>query len=89
MPVLIVPAALRNTSNGIERFNVSGRTLRDVFNAVRKDAPELYSRLVEDGEMRLDIAVAIDGTILEETGLYMEVAPDAEIYLVAPIGGGA
>ena len=52
MPVLIVPAALRNTSNGIERFDVSGRTLRDVFNAVRKDAPELYNLRDDPGELK-------------------------------------
>ncbi len=89
MPVLVVPAPLRAASNGIERFDVPGRTLREVFNAVRKEAPELYDRVVEDGEMRLDIAVAIDGNILEEIGLYMDVEEDSEIYLVAPIGGGA
>ena len=89
MPVLIVPASLREASNGKDRFDVPGRTLREVFNAIRKEAPELYARVVEDGEMRLDIAVAIDGSILEETGLYIDVAEDAEIYLVPPIGGGA
>ncbi|MQC19425.1 MAG: hypothetical protein DWG83_02485 [Chloroflexi bacterium] len=89
MPVLIVPASLRGASNGKERFDVPGRNLREVFNAVRKEAPDLYDRVVENGEMRLDIAVAIDGSILEETGLYMDVSEDAEIYLVAPIGGGA
>ena len=89
MPVLIVPASLRGASNGKERFDVPGRNLREVFNAVRKEAPDLYDRVVENGEMRLDIAVAIDGSILEETGLYMDVSEDAEISLVAPIGGGA
>ena len=88
MPVLHVPSSLRDASGGRERFEVDGTTLREVFAAVRAEAPALFDRLVEDGDLRLDIAVAIDGSILEDTGMYTDVAPDAEIYLVPPIGGG-
>ena len=88
MPVLHVPASLRETSGGRERFDVEGTTLREVFAAVREAAPALFERLVEDGDLRQDIAVAIDGSILEDTGMFTDVAADAEIYLVPPIGGG-
>ncbi|MCA9848416.1 MAG: MoaD/ThiS family protein [Dehalococcoidia bacterium] len=88
MPVLHVPASLRDASGGRERFEVEGTTLREVFAAVRASAPDLFDRLVEDGDLRPDIAVAIDGSILEDTGMFTDVAPDAEIYLVPPIGGG-
>ena len=88
MPVLHVPASLRDASGGRERFEVEGTTLREVFAAVRASAPDLFDRLVEDGDHRPDVAVAIDGSILEDTGMFTDVAPDAEIYLVPPIGGG-
>ncbi|MCB9483581.1 MAG: MoaD/ThiS family protein [Dehalococcoidia bacterium] len=88
MPVLHVPASLRDASGGRERFEVEGTTLREVFAAVRASAPDLFDRLVEDGDLRPDVAVAIDGSILEDTGMFTDVAPDAEIYLVPPIGGG-
>lgn len=88
MPVLHVPASLRDASGGRERFEVEGTTLREVFAAVRASAPALFDRIVEDGDLRPDIAVAIDGSILEDTGMFTDVAPDAEIYLVPPIGGG-
>ncbi|MCA9850640.1 MAG: MoaD/ThiS family protein, partial [Dehalococcoidia bacterium] len=88
MPVLHVPASLRDASGGRERFEVEGTTLREVFAAVRVSAPDLFDRLVEDGDLRPDVAVAIDGSILEDTGMFTDVAPDAEIYLVPPIGGG-
>ena len=81
MPVLHVPASLRDASGGRERFDVEGA-------AVREAAPALFERLVEDGDLRQDIAVAIDGSILEDTGMFTDVAADAEIYLVPPIGGG-
>ena len=68
---------------------MAGTSLREVFAAVLKEAPALYDRIVEDGDLRPYIAVAIDGSILEDTGMFTDVAPDAEIYLVPPIGGGA
>lgn len=89
MPVLHVPASLRDASDGRESFEVEGTTLREVFAAVREAAPALYERIVQDGDIRPEIAVAIDGSILEDTGMFTDVSPDAEIYLVPPIGGGA
>ena len=88
MAVLHVPASLRDASGGRDRIEAPGRTLRAVFEVVRAEAPALYDRVVQDGDLRPDIAVAIDGSILEDTGLFTDVAEDAEIYLVPPIGGG-
>lgn len=89
MAVLHVPASLRGVTGGRERFDAPGAaTLRQVFDAVRLECPELAARVVEDGELRADMAVAIDGSIIEEGGLLTPVQPDAEIYLVPPIGGG-
>ncbi|MBM3139602.1 MAG: MoaD/ThiS family protein [Chloroflexi bacterium] len=88
MPVVHVPAALRSLSGGRERFAVEGETLRQVFAALERECPDLTARIVADGRLRPDIAVAIDGSILEGSGLVTPVRPDAEIYLVPPIGGG-
>ena len=88
MPVLVVPASLRQLTDGRDRFEVAGRTLRQVFEAVGRECPALASRVIEDGDIRSDIAIAIDGTILEGGELVQEVSQDAEIYLVPPIGGG-
>ena len=88
MPVLVVPASLRQLTDGRDRFEVEGRTLRQVFEAVRRECPALAARVVEDGDIRTDIAIAIDGTILDGGELVVEVGPDTEIYLVPPIGGG-
>jgi molybdopterin converting factor small subunit len=89
VPVLHVPAPLRSLCEGCDRVEVEGATLRAVFDAVAEQHPELVARIVEDGALRPDIAVAIDGSILDQGGLVEAVAPDAEIYLVPPIGGGA
>jgi molybdopterin converting factor small subunit len=72
-----------------DRFEVEGETLGAVFRAVFEECPALRERVLLDGDLRPDIAVAIDGSILEGSGLVHSVRPDAEIYLVPPIGGGA
>ena len=89
MPVLHVPASLRALCAGCDRIEVDGATLRAVFTAVARDYPELTARILDERGLRPDIAVAIDGSILDQSGLTDPVAPDAEIYLVPPIGGGA
>lgn len=88
MPVVHVPSSLRTLSNGVDKFEVDGATLGQVFEAVRARCTALVARVIEDGELRPDIAVAIDGSILEGGELVQPVAPTAEIYLVPPIGGG-
>lgn len=89
MPVVHVPAALRSLTDGRDRFEVEGGTLAEVFRAVGTECPALVARVLEDGDLRPDIAVAIDGSILDGGGLIQPVSADAEIYLVPPIGGGA
>jgi molybdopterin converting factor small subunit len=88
MPVVHVPAALRGLSGEQAQVEVEGTTLRQVFRALEDEWPDLAARIVEDGRLRTDIAVAIDGSILEGGGLVQPVRADAEIYLVPPIGGG-
>lgn len=89
MPTVHVPASLRTVTGDRDRFEVEGGTLGQVFAAVFEECPALRERVILDGELRPDIAVAIDGSILEGSGLVHAVPPDAEIYLVPPIGGGA
>ena len=89
MAVLHVPASLRSLSCDRDRFEVAGATLRAIFRAVEKQCPELVGRIIEDDALRPDIAVAIDGTILDDGNLIQPLRRDAEIYLVPPIGGGS
>jgi molybdopterin converting factor small subunit len=88
VPVVHVPGALRELSGERATIEVDGTTLRQVFRALGDECPRLAARIIEDGRLRTDIAVAIDGSILEGGGLTQPVRADAEIYLVPPIGGG-
>ncbi len=89
MPTVHVPSSLRALTDGRARFDVEGGTIGQVFAAVARECPELVARIIDDGAIREDMAIAIDGSILEGGELLQEVAAHAEIYLVPPIGGGA
>ncbi|MDA0271390.1 MAG: MoaD/ThiS family protein [Chloroflexi bacterium] len=88
MAVVHVPASLEQFTGGQRRYEVAGTTLREVFEALRQVAPDLVPRILDGDDIRSDIAVAIDGSILEGGELVQTVDPDTEIYLVPPIGGG-
>ncbi len=88
MPVLHVPASLRALSGGADRLEVDAETLRGLFRQVAEECPDLVERIVTDDVLRPDIAVAIDGTILDDGNLGTRLSAATEIYLVPPIGGG-
>jgi molybdopterin converting factor small subunit len=89
MPVVHIPAMLRHLSGDRARIEVDGANLRQVFAALERECPGLTERILANDDLRTDMAVAIDGSILEGGGLVQPVRADAEIYLVPPIGGGA
>lgn len=88
VPVLHVPASLQSLSGDRDRIEVEATTLRTVFRAIEEQYPELVGRIIDHDELRSDIAIAIDGTILDDGNLTQVLSDDAEIYLVPPIGGG-
>lgn len=88
MPIVHVPSSLRALTDGRAAFEVEGSTLGQVLAAVGRECPALVARLIEDGAIREDMAIAIDGSILEGGELLQVVSPMADIYLVPPIGGG-
>lgn len=88
MAVLHVPAPLRALCGGCDRIEAEGDTLRAVFASIGESHPELTDRILDDRGLRPTMAVAIDGSILEQSGLTEPVQADTEIYLVPPLGGG-
>ena len=88
MAVVHIPMQMRAFTDGRDRVEVAGATLRQVFAALEAGWPAMREQIVEDGRIRPQLAVAVDGAIAE-SGLVQVVSDDAEIYLIAAIGGGA
>jgi hypothetical protein len=69
---------------------VSGRTVREVLNAVFADNPRARSYVLDDqGALRKHMAIFIDGRqIRDRAGLGDPVGEDADIYIMQALSGG-
>ena len=87
MATVFIPSMLRPAAGGRESIEVSGSTVREVVSKLTETHPSLLEHLLEDGEMRANISVAIDGEI-STLGLLDSVEQDSEVHFVAAISGG-
>jgi molybdopterin synthase sulfur carrier subunit len=86
MPTVFIPAMLQPLTNGTAQVQVAGRTVRDVLNRLEERFPGIKERLLQDGELRPDIAVAVDGEVAFD--LSEQLREDSEVHFVPPISGG-
>lgn len=69
---------------------MDGRNLRDVINSLERAHPGLKALITDErGDIRGEIAVAINSEIIEGGSLLDPVPEDTEIFLIPAIGGGA
>lgn len=87
MPIVIVPALLRQLTNGQERVAVRGTTVRQVVEDLERQFPGIKTHLVEDGDLKSGIAVSVDGE-MGVGGLLDPVKENSEVYFLPAIGGG-
>lgn len=88
MPTVHVPAVLRRLCGGASSFQVEGRTLDEVLRALDERCPGIYERVVADGAIRPELAVAIDGEIASYP-LFEPLRAEAEVAIVPALSGGA
>jgi len=82
-----VPSLLRTLCDGRSIVEVEGRTLRQVVENLDAACPGIRARLIEDGELRPELAVAVDGEVTD-LGLLQQVREASEIQILPAIGGG-
>jgi molybdopterin synthase sulfur carrier subunit len=87
MPTVIVPALLRQLTNGQERVTVRGVTVRQVVEDLERQFPGIKTHLIEDGDLKSGIAVSVDGE-MGVGGLLDPVKETSEIFFLPAIGGG-
>ena len=54
---------MQNLSNGEQRVVVEGKNVRQIIESLDQKYPGFKDRLVEDGRVKPNISVAIDGEI--------------------------
>src|SRR4030095_5528725 len=87
MAIVFIPAMLQPLTGGVSQMRVAGRTIRTIINNLEERFPGIKDRLLQDGDLRPDVAVAIDGeTALD--GVAEPVGEDSEVHFIPPISGG-
>jgi molybdopterin synthase sulfur carrier subunit len=87
MPVVHIPSHMRDCCSGAERIEVPPGTLRAVIEALESTCPGIKARLVDNGRVRGDLAIAINSEITENS-LVQQVGEHDEVHLVPAIAGG-
>ena len=78
---------MRKLTDGKEQVEVSGGTVRQVIASLDEQYPGFKDRLVEDGRVKKNISVAVDGQICR-LGLLEKVGEDSEVHFIPAVGGG-
>ena len=78
---------MQNLSNGEHRVVVEGKNVRQIIESLDQKYPGFKNRLVEDGRVKPNISVAIDGEITP-LGMIEKVSEESEVHFLPAISGG-
>ncbi len=87
MPIVFIPTMLLSLSGGVKQVQVDAANLRQVIDGLDLIYPGIKTRLLQDGQIRPNLAVAIDGEVAR-LGLLEKVGEESEVHFVPAIGGG-
>lgn len=87
MPVVWIPALLRDVTGGQEQVMVPGESVRQVIENLEARFPGIKDRLMEGDRLRPGLAVVVDGELSRDR-LRHRLAERSEVHFVPAIGGG-
>ena len=88
MITVVIPALLESLCNGQRKLEVEATTLGETIRALDSECPGIYDRIVEDGRVRPQLAIAVNGEVYQMP-LHEKLRPGTELTVVPAIGGGA
>jgi molybdopterin synthase sulfur carrier subunit len=87
MPIVWIPALLRELTGGEEKLSVPGGTVQQVIDHLDERYPGLKARLCDEGRLRPNIVVVVDG-IASRQQLRHPLTETSEVHFVPAISGG-
>ncbi|MEC9272964.1 MAG: MoaD/ThiS family protein [Chloroflexota bacterium] len=87
MATIFIPTMLQKMTGGDKKVDMDVRNVRQVIDRLDELYPGIKNRLVEDGEILPNLAIAIDGDVAI-MGMLEKVREDSEVHFVPAIGGG-
>jgi len=86
MAVVWIPSLLRPLTGDASTVRAAGATLRDVIDDLDRQHPGLRDRLIENGVIRSEFALAVGSE--EVSDLNAAVGDDTEVHILPAIAGG-
>ena len=87
MATVYIPTMLLPVTGGVKQAQVEGRNVRQLISGLEEQFPGIRERLMEDNQVRSNLAVSIDGEIAR-MGLLERVGENSEVHFVPAISGG-
>jgi len=84
---IFIPTMLQSLTAGVKQVDLDARNVRQIIERLEELYPGMKDRLVEDGEIRSNLAIAIDGDVAI-MGMLEKVGENSEVHFVPAIGGG-
>ena len=63
MAKIFIPTMLQSLTAGVKQVDLDARNVRQIIERLEELYPGMKDRLVEDGEIRSNLAIAIDGDV--------------------------
>ena len=87
MATIFIPTMLQKMTGGTQKVDMKAGNVRQVIERLEELYPGIKERLVEDGEILPNLAIAIDGDVAI-MGMLEKVGENSEVHFVPAIGGG-
>ena len=88
MATVFIPALMQSLTDGKHEVEVEGATVRQIINNLEAAFPGMKERLLDQGQMKSNISVAVDGEVTP-LGMLEKVGENSEVHFLPAIGGGA
>ena len=85
---VFVPTMLLTLTGGVKLVEMEADNVRQVIDHLETLYPGMRDRLVESGQIRSNLAVAVDGEVAR-MGHFEKIGGAREIHFVPAIGGGS
>lgn len=87
MPILWIPAQLRDLTNGQQSVSVPGDTVRAAIEHLETQFPGIKERLCEGDKIRPNISVLVDGQVTP-LKIRERLKETSEVHFLVAISGG-
>ena len=88
MATVFIPTMLQPMTAGVKQVVLEARNVRQVIDKLDQLYPGMRDRLVEENQIRPNLAISIDGE-LARMGLLEKLGETSEVHFVPAIGGGS